>query len=174
MTELYSEEEVSRIIKELSKDIATTCKTPFALIGIETKGHILSQRIKSHCDQLTVDTIPIGLLDIALYSPSQSQSDFVSVGHSSIPFSLKDKTIILVADEIDTGKTVTAALNALSDYEDPSVIKCCCLLNKNNLTRPIHIEYIGFDTAPGSPGYKEKTKCLFYETDGEEYIKIDQ
>ena len=166
MAELFSEPQIKTAIQTLAHHISTQCKQPLAFIGIETKGYILANRLKLLCEEQLHTTIQVGKLDISLYHPLSTNSNFVSIGQSSISFSLKGKTIILIDEEIDTGKTITAALNALSDYDEPENIKCCCLLNKNNLTRPIAIDYIGFNSIPATTA----TSCLFYETDGEDAI----
>ena len=166
MTDLFSESDIKTTLESMAAAIVKDRTMPLAFIGIETKGHIIAQRLKKLCEPNFDYTIQTGILDISLYNSKTTDTGFVSLGRSSITFPLQDKIIILVSEEIDTGKTITAALNALSDYDEPENIKCCCLLNKNNLTRPIAIDYIGFNSIPATTA----TSCLFYETDGEDAI----
>jgi len=58
---------------------------------------------------------------------------------------IKGKTVIIVEDIIDTGLTLSYLKEYLINREAAEV-KLCTLLNKpSGRTKPIHIDYVGFD-----------------------------
>ncbi|HYB19705.1 MAG TPA: bifunctional pyr operon transcriptional regulator/uracil phosphoribosyltransferase PyrR, partial [Thermodesulfobacteriota bacterium] len=81
-----------------------------ALVGIRTGGVYLADRIRDKIEQVEGVRVPSGIIDITLY-----RDDFAIglprplVGKTEIPFSLKDKKVILVDDVLFTGRTVRAA-----------------------------------------------------------------
>ena len=60
-----------------------------------------------------------------------------------IPVSLEDKTVILIDDVLFTGRTIRAALNALSEWGRPRVIQLAVMVDRGHRELPIRPDYIG-------------------------------
>ncbi len=58
--------------------------------------------------------------------------------------------------------------SALCDYGEPNVVKCCCLVFRECIRRPIHFDYIGESI---STSVSSSLVCCFYEKDGEDLVK---
>lgn len=169
MTPIFTEQNIKSSLQDIGTKIISEHSTDLAFIGIGTKGFLIANRLLNICKPNYNHSVQVGLLDIALYNPKPSPGNFISLGKTSIQFSLKHKNVILISDQINTGKTVVAALNALLDYDAPREIMCCCLLSKNNLKRPIHIQYPAL-TIPKENSPFNKTTCSLFEVEGEDNI----
>jgi pyrimidine operon attenuation protein/uracil phosphoribosyltransferase len=65
------------------------------------------------------------------------------VGKTEIPFSLRDKKVILVDDVLYTGRTVRAAMDALIDFGRPRFIQLAVLIDRGHRELPIQADYVG-------------------------------
>ena len=62
---------------------------------------------------------------------------------TDLPFSVDDATIILFDDVLFTGRTIKAAIDALTDYGRPRSIELAVLIDRGNRELPIAPNYVG-------------------------------
>src|SRR5437867_12058132 len=84
-----------------------------AFVGLRTRGVTLAQRLAAKIAQIDGATLPVGTLDITLYRDDLGLRGAPVIRGTDIPFSIKNKTVILVDDVLFTGRTVRAALDAI-------------------------------------------------------------
>jgi pyrimidine operon attenuation protein/uracil phosphoribosyltransferase len=116
------------------------------LVGIRTGGAFLAGRLRENIARQHVPAPPLGVLDITLYRDDWTRIDPAPrVGKTELPFSVDDKTIILVDDVLCTGRTVRAAMDALMDYGRPRRIELAILVDRGDENRelPITANYVG-------------------------------
>jgi len=65
------------------------------------------------------------------------------VHESALDFSVDDKVLVLVDDVLFTGRTVRAALNALSDYGRARAIQLAVMIDRGHRELPIRPDYVG-------------------------------
>ena len=65
------------------------------------------------------------------------------VRKTEIPFSIDDRTIILVDDVLYMGRTTRAALDALIDFGRPKAIQLVVLVDRGHRELPIKADYVG-------------------------------
>ncbi len=100
---------VGRSVTRIAHEILERNDGPnnIALIGIITRGEPLAKRIKKLILDQTNEDIPIGLVDITFHRDDFRERLVVpQVKNTNIPFSLDDKTVILVDDVLFTGRTI--------------------------------------------------------------------
>ena len=140
------------------------------LIGIRTRGVPLARRIAANIEKIEGVKVPVGELDITLYRDDLSQSsDTPVVSDTNIPFSIKDKTVILVDDVIYTCRTARAALDAIMAISRPARIQLCCMVDRGHAELPIKANFVG-KNIPTS--HTELVSVKLEETDGETGISI--
>jgi len=123
------------------------------LVGIRTGGAFLASRLQEAIGTLGSPAPLIGILDITLYRDDWTRiGPTPVVGKTELPFSVDDKTVVLVDDVLFTGRTVRAAMDALMDYGRPKRIELAVLVDRGEGCRelPIMANYVGgvWDTAP--------------------------
>lgn len=155
------------MIDKLAESIINIKKKNIALIGVNTIGDIIAKRIQKKCVEQN-ELVFNGVLDISLFENKNSETQYLSVGKTDIPFSLHDKCVVLVFDKIDTGSNVLSALNILADYDFPRQIKICTLLHKESDHYPINVEFSGLKCNCTDI----EIKC--FEIDGEDDIIINK
>ena len=161
---LLGQDGIDRVLNRLAHEIhdgaVTDEKGPLsirpdslAIVGIRTGGAHLAKRLVEKLRLIRGEAPPLGILDITLYR------DDVLVGSSNplpllrgtdIPFSIDGRNIILVDDVLFTGRTVRAAMGALSDLGRPGCIRLAVLADRGLRELPIAADYIGRQT-PSSP-----------------------
>ena len=140
------------------------------LVGIKTRGVPLANRIAANIEQIEGVRLPVGELDITLYRDDLTP-EFESpvISDSNIPFSVTDKTIILVDDVIFTCRTARAAMDALIAHGRPAKIQLFCMIDRGHAELPIKANYIG-KNIPTS--LSEVVSVKLDETDGETNVSI--
>lgn len=118
-----------------------------ALIGIHTGGVFLADRLQKIIQEHEGLTLPVGYLDINLYRDDWSLiSQNPVVKMTEIPFSVEEYTIILIDDVLYTGRTIRAALDAISDMGRPRSIQLAVLVNRRcGRELPVQPNYKGTD-----------------------------
>ena len=115
-----------------------------ALVGIRTRGLFLAERLAAMLEHILQKEIPLGALDITLYRDDLSElAGSPIVRPTEIPFTLKDRTLVLVDDVIFTGRTIRAALDALFAHGRPRRVQLAVLIDRGHRELPIRADFIG-------------------------------
>lgn len=115
-----------------------------AIIGIHSGGIWPARRIHDTINLREGVDLPFGSLDITLYRDDWSRiSQNPVVKKTDIPFSVEDKTLVLVDDVIFTGRTIRAALDAVMDFGRPRQIQLATLIDRGGRELPVQPDYTG-------------------------------
>jgi pyrimidine operon attenuation protein/uracil phosphoribosyltransferase len=144
------------------------------LVGIRTGGAFLAERLQEVIAALKVPKPPTGILDITLYRDDWTRIDTAPiVGTTELPFSIDDKTIILVDDVLFTGRTVRSAMDALIDFGRPRKIELAILVDRGDRDRevPIRADYVGstWSTTP-----HETIHVYLKEAGFEDHVTVEE
>jgi pyrimidine operon attenuation protein/uracil phosphoribosyltransferase len=143
---LMTYEEVQATIYAIADKIIADIEhyDQFALIGIQTRGVYLAQRLQKIIKEKTGKTVKIGILDITFYRDDlASRGILPKIKETAIKFDIADMTLLLVDDVLFTGRTVKAALENLTSFGRPKKIKLCALIDRGNRELPIQPDYCG-------------------------------
>ena len=115
-----------------------------ALIGLQTRGVFLAQRLQEKIRTFEGITVPLGVLDATLYRDDIRRSGKARRLASTImPFDLTDLDVVLVDDVLYTGRTVRAAMDALMDWGRPSKIRLLIMIDRQHRDLPIRADIVG-------------------------------
>ncbi len=142
------------------------------LIGIRTRGVVLAQRMQKEIARAEGTEVPLGVLDIALYRDDllTGGCDAVFRG-SEINFDVEGKNVALCDDVLFTGRTVRAALSALSALGRAKAVRLYCLVDRGHRELPFRADGIG-KNMPTASG--ERVFVRFFEVDGEDCVKLEK
>ena len=84
-----------------------------------------------------------------------------------MPFCLKNKHVILVLESIKRGSAIYAALNALSDYNEPASIDVACGVDLQQMVYPFKIKFIGTTLEEQD---NSSIEINFFEIDGKDAV----
>ena len=115
-----------------------------ALIGIQTRGVVLAQRLRKAMQEIGGGEVPLGILDINLYRDDLTRvSEQPVIRKTEVKFDLEGLTIVLVDDVLYTGRTIRSALDALIDFGRPKRIQLAVLIDRGFRELPIHPDFAG-------------------------------
>ena len=94
------------------------------LVGMQTRGVPLAQRLAATIQTFENTTVPVGSLDITLYRDDLSSMTLGPVVHrTDVPADVTDKHVILVDDVFFTGRSIRAAMDAIMDLGRPQTVR---------------------------------------------------
>ena len=148
-----------------------TAGKPLALVGIRSRGDEVAGRV---LNQLATEDreLAFGVLDISLYRDDfEHLHENPTIQQSDIPFPVEGAHIILVDDVLFTGRTIRAALDALSDYGRPAKVELAVLIDRGHREMPIQPDYVGI---PLDTRRRDHVWVSLEGTDGLDEVRITQ
>ncbi|MCB9261314.1 MAG: bifunctional pyr operon transcriptional regulator/uracil phosphoribosyltransferase PyrR [Flavobacteriales bacterium] len=119
-----------------------------AIIGLQPRGSALARKIRQILtDDFGIKNIRYGELDSTFYRDDFRRSEKILLPNTmEIEFSIEGLHIILVDDVLYTGRSVRAALNALSDFGRPAKTELLTLIDRRfKRELPIQPDYVGLN-----------------------------
>ena len=166
---------IGRTLTRIAHEIVERNKgvEDLALVGVRTRGVHIARRLARALREITGQDIPTGALDITLYRDDLMRTAVGPqpvVRKTEIPFSIDDRTIVLVDDVLYTGRTTRAALDALIDFGRPRAIQLVVLIDRGHRELPIKADYVG-KNVPTSR--KESVQVRLEELDGVDEVSVE-
>lgn len=171
---IQNPEEIEKSLRRIAHEILEKNKSgkDLVLIGIRRRGVTLAKRLSSKIKEIGGIEVPMGVLDITLYRDDLSEIASQPVlRKTEVPFSVKDKKVILIDDVLYTGRTIRAALDAIIDLGRPRFIQLAVLLDRGHRELPIRADYVG-KNVPTSQ--KEMIEVRLVEDDGIDEVIIQE
>ena len=171
---IQDNEEIDKSLKRIAYEILEKNKNgeDLVLIGIRKRGVTLAKRLSSKIKEIGGIEIPIGALDINLYRDDLSEvASQPILRKTEVPFTVREKKVILVDDVLYTGRTIRAALDAIIDLGRPHFIQLAVLLDRGHRELPVRADYVG-KNVPTSKGELVEVKLM--EDDGIDEVIIQE
>ena len=139
-------EAVERAITRIAHEIIEKNKGTegLCLVGIRNRGVHIASRLAACVKKIENAVVPTGALDITLYRDDLAcASGRAVVRKTEIDFDINNKNLVLVDDVLYTGRTIRAALDALSDFGRPRSIQLAVLVDRGHRELPIRADFVG-------------------------------
>ncbi len=108
------------------------------LLGIPTRGVFLARRIGERIAEIEGRPVPVGSLDITMYRDDLRLQPARALVPTQIPAGGVDgRIVVLVDDVLFSGRTIRAALDALSDLGRPRAVQLAVLVDRGHRELPI-------------------------------------
>jgi pyrimidine operon attenuation protein/uracil phosphoribosyltransferase len=169
---LMSRGDIERALVRIAHEVVERNKgaKDIVLVGMQTRGVPLAQRLAATIQSLEGISIPVGSLDISLYRDDLSSLALRHVvQRTDVPVDVTDKQVILVDDVFYTGRSIRAAMDAIMDLGRPQSIQLAVLVDRGHRELPIRADYVG-KNIPSSQD--EEVKVYVKEVDGEDKVTI--
>jgi len=166
--------EIARALTRIAHEILerTDGAGDVVLLGIPTRGVPLAQRLAAKLSQVEGRPAPAGSLDVTMYRDDLRLRPARALGHTDVPAAgIDGKVVVLVDDVLYSGRTVRAALDALSDIGRPRAVQLAVLVDRGHRELPIRADYVG-KNLPTSQ--REVVQVLLTETDGQDAVLLGQ
>ena len=137
--------------------------THVVLAGIPSRGVEIAQRIAAFIAESEKINVETGVIDVAMHRDDVgTRPELPIVRESKLPLPLEERIVIVVDDVLYTGRTVRAAMDAISSFGRPARIQLAVLIDRGHRELPIRPDYVG-KNLPTSGG--EKVQVELQETD---------
>jgi pyrimidine operon attenuation protein/uracil phosphoribosyltransferase len=162
--------EVRRAITRVAHEIVERNKGAgdVVLVGIRTRGAVIAGRLVSEIERIEGAAPPAGSLDITLYRDDLASKGPRSIERTDVP-NVDGKVVVLVDDVFFTGRTVRAALDAISDLGRPRAVQLAVLVDRGHRELPMRADFVGRNLPTGGA---ERVMVLLNEEDGEDGVAI--
>ncbi len=165
-------DQIHRAVVRLGHEIVERHGGPdgLVLIGIQRRGVVLARRMADAIEKSDRVRLPVGALDIALYRDDLSEvATYPIVRSTELPFDINERTVVLVDDVLFTGRTIRAAMDALTDFGRPLAIRLAVLVDRGHRELPIRADHVGrnLPTAPA-----ERVNVHVTEIDGVDEVEL--
>jgi pyrimidine operon attenuation protein/uracil phosphoribosyltransferase len=164
--------DIARALTRIAHEILESNRggSDLVLLGIPTRGVILADRIASILDGIEPGSGTVGSLDVTMYRDDLSKNPTRAPAPTSIPAGgIDGKTVVLVDDVLYSGRTIRAALDALSDLGRPRAVRLAVLVDRGHRELPIRADFVG-KNLPSSPD--ERINVRLEDLDGAEEVTI--
>ena len=139
------------------------------LVGIRTRGVPLAERLATLMMKETGTAVPVGTIDITLYRDDFKARQGRPVQATHIPCPLDARHVILVDDVLFTGRTIRAAMDALTDFGRPLSIQLAVLVDRGHREFPIQADYAG---ATLETAHDDQVRVQVSEIDGRDTVTL--
>jgi pyrimidine operon attenuation protein / uracil phosphoribosyltransferase len=149
---LMDGEAIRRALRRIAHEISERNPdlTQIVLAGIPSRGNEIARRIAEMLSTMAKVEIALGVIDVAMHRDDVgTRAELPAVQASSLPLPLENRTVIIVDDVLFTGRTVRAAMDAVTSFGRPAKIQLAVLIDRGHRELPIRADYVGknFPTA---------------------------
>ena len=135
------------------------------LAGIPSRGVEIARRIAAFIREIENINVQTGVIDVAMHRDDVgTRPELPVVRASELPLPLEGRTVVIVDDVLYTGRTIRAAMDAISSFGRPARIQLAVLIDRGHRELPIRPDYVG-KNLPTATG--EQIQVRLEETDNE-------
>ncbi|WP_258723171.1 bifunctional pyr operon transcriptional regulator/uracil phosphoribosyltransferase PyrR [Cellulomonas sp. NS3] len=168
--------EISRALTRIAHEILERNRggSRLVLLGIPTRGlplaHRLAARLADVEPGLDAATL-VGSLDVTMYRDDLAHHPTRAIGSTDLPAAgIDGRVVVLVDDVLFSGRTIRAALDAISDLGRPAAVQLAALVDRGHRELPIRADYVGKNLPTST---SERVRVLLDETDGRDAVLIE-
>jgi pyrimidine operon attenuation protein/uracil phosphoribosyltransferase len=165
--------QIARVLTRIAHEVLERNKGAegLVLLGIPTRGVALAHRLAARIAEVEGTAVPVGALDVTMYRDDLRRHPVRTLERTDIPdVGVDGRTVVLVDDVLFSGRTVRAALDALSDVGRPRAVRLAVLVDRGHRELPIRADHVG-KNLPTS--LAERVSVLLAEHDGTDAVCIE-
>lgn len=139
---LVESNEIQRAIARIAHQIVEPVgvQDGLVLLGIRRGGEALAARLAAEIGRIAGRPPELGFVNINLYRDDHVTHE---MPESAIPVDVNGRTVVIVDDVLFTGRTIRAALDAVTDLGRPAAVRLCVLVDRGLRELPIQADYVG-------------------------------
>jgi pyrimidine operon attenuation protein/uracil phosphoribosyltransferase len=169
--QLMNADEMRGTLNRLAEEILSAHSgRELVLVGIQRRGVPMAQRMAKTITEHENIHPQLGILDINLYRDDLTHAAVQPVvRRTELPPHIDGKDVILIDDVLYTGRTVGAALRALTDFGRMRTIQLAVFVDRGHRELPVEANFIGKKIPTKD---NEVVEVRLTEIDGEDVIYV--
>lgn len=136
---ILNHEEIKQKTRRIAYQIVedNSDEKELVMIGIKPNGFVYAQTLKKEIE--SIEAIKVTLLELALNKAKPLEDEIkVTLGK----LSLNNKTVLIVDDVANTGKTLYYALKPIMDFS-PKKVQAVVLVDRQHKLFPVTADFVG-------------------------------
>jgi pyrimidine operon attenuation protein/uracil phosphoribosyltransferase len=113
------------------------------LVGLQTGGVAMAHALADALGEIDGTIPPVGTLDVALHRDDIGIRPVLPEAVTHMPVDLDGAVVVLVDDVLFTGRTIRAALDALTSYGRVRAVQLAVMIDRGHRELPIRPDYVG-------------------------------
>lgn len=160
--QVMSAADIERALTRIAHEIVESQRGTDALVilGIPRRGVPLAARLGEKLARIDPSFDPgtaVGSLDVTMYRDDLRSGGARTPEPTELPSAgIDGATVVLVDDVLYSGRTIRAALDALSDYGRPTAVRLAVLVDRGHRELPIRADHVGKNI----PTSREERVCV--------------
>ena len=144
-SQLLSSDDVARAMRRMAHEVLERNHDSESLLvlGLQTGGVAIGDRLGQLLIDILAAPVALGQIDVSYYRDDLESRPTLDASVTSIPVDVTDRTVLLVDDVLFTGRTIRAALNALSEWGRPRAVQLAVLVDRGHRELPIRADFVG-------------------------------
>ncbi|GLY17314.1 bifunctional protein PyrR [Kineosporia sp. NBRC 101677] len=158
--------EIGRALSRIAHEVLERNKGAenLVLLGIPTRGVTLAHRLAARLAAIEGTEVPVGTLDVTMHRDDLRRQAFRSIAATELPpGGVDEKVVVLVDDVLYSGRTIRAALDALSEFGRPRAVRLAVLVDRGHRELPIRADHVGKNLPTSA---LERVRVRLSEIDG--------
>jgi pyrimidine operon attenuation protein/uracil phosphoribosyltransferase len=138
--------DITRALTRISHEILERNRgaADLVLLGIPSRGVPLAERIAERMASVEGVSVPVGSIDVTMYRDDLRLKPARTLMPTDIPAGgIDGKTVVLVDDVLYSGRTIRAALDALTEVGRPRAVQLAVLVDRGHRELPIRADFVG-------------------------------
>jgi pyrimidine operon attenuation protein/uracil phosphoribosyltransferase len=169
---LLQADDVRRAIVRMAHELVETAPDGARLLvlGIPTRGAVLARRLAEAMSGVVGAPVDVGTLDVTLYRDDLGSQPTRPTGRTDVPADVDGAVVVLVDDVLFSGRTVRAALDALTALGRPAIVRLAVLVDRGHRELPIRPDSVGRNLPSAKT---ERIRVQLTEIDGTDGVTIE-
>lgn len=167
---IMDDAQIKRAVTRMSHEILEKHKgsSNIVILGIKTRGEHLAKRIQERIQDIEGVALPTGTIDISGFRDDRP-ADVHTENAVVVDTDFTNKSIVIVDDVLETGRTIRAAIDAILNTARPTTISLAILVDRGHRELPIRPDYVGKNIPTSKT---EKVLVKVEEIDDETSVKL--
>ena len=175
MIQVMTGPDVARVVTRIGHEVVEKHQGTdgLVLLGIPTRGVPLARRLGEVIAGIDPDwpaQNAVGALDVTMYRDDLYSQPTRGLGATELPVGgIDGRTVVLVDDVLFSGRTIRAALDALTDFGRPKAVRLAVLIDRGHRELPIRADYVGKNLPTSNV---ERVHVALSEVDGHDAVTV--